>query len=242
MTSLTLKWIALLTMAFDHVGAVFFPQLIWIRYIGRISFPIFAFLLVQGYIHTSSKPKYLFRLGVFALISEIPFDLALYNGMWELNHQNIFFELILGFLALIFAEQAIKKKNPIYILGCLLALATSLLINASYGLYGICIILAFYLFRKFRGADALALVALTYLFYGLMNYDLLLFDNSYNILQLNSVQIYAVAACVPIVFYSGKPGKKKMKQFFYMFYPVHLIIIWLVKYFLNGGEVKLPWA
>lgn len=91
MSAFTLKLIALVTMIIDHVGAIFFPQFIWLRYIGRLSMPIYAFLLVQGYMHTRNFNRYALRMGIFALLSEVPYDL-LFQGTWlEFQRQNILF-------------------------------------------------------------------------------------------------------------------------------------------------------
>lgn len=108
-----LKWIAVITMLIDHIGLVFFPEYEILRLIGRISFPIFAFLLCEGYKHTSNIWKYFFRLGIFAIISEIPYNICLYNQVFYPYSQNIFFELLLGLLVLylIDKEYVIKGKK-----------------------------------------------------------------------------------------------------------------------------------
>ena len=94
MSAFTLKLIALVTMIIDHVGAIFFPQFIWLRYIGRLSMPIYAFLLVQGYMHTRNFNRYALRMGIFALLSEVPYDL-LFQGTWlEFQRQNILFTFL----------------------------------------------------------------------------------------------------------------------------------------------------
>ncbi len=94
--SFQLKWIAVITMIIDHTGAVLFPDNMVFRYIGRIAFPIFCFLLVEGFFHTRDVRKYMLRLGLFALISEIPYDLAFRDTVLEFEHQNVFFALLLG--------------------------------------------------------------------------------------------------------------------------------------------------
>ena len=95
----TLKLIAMISMVFDHVGDLFFPELLWPRAIGRLAMPIFAFCIAEGYAHTRDKRKYLLRMGIFALVSEIPFDLA-FEGKIGLGHQNIMLTFFLSILAL----------------------------------------------------------------------------------------------------------------------------------------------
>ena len=105
--SFQLKCIAILTMFIDHMGAVFFPGELMFRYIGRIAFPIFAFLLVEGYFHTRDVRRYMLRLGLFAVISEIPYDLAFRETILEFEHQNVFFTLFIG-VAMMYA----LEKSP----------------------------------------------------------------------------------------------------------------------------------
>ncbi|WP_461817744.1 TraX family protein, partial [Faecalimonas sp.] len=94
--SFQLKIIAIIAMIIDHIGLFFFPEHILFRIIGRISFPIFAFLIVEGFYHTRDIWKYMFRLGVFAVLSEIPFDLLTTGKVFDLRHQNVFFTLLIG--------------------------------------------------------------------------------------------------------------------------------------------------
>ena len=91
MNGQSLKLIAMLTMVIDHIGLALFPnEMIW-RYIGRIAFPIFAFLIVEGFVHTSDFKKYIGRILVFAIISEIPFNLLVSGDVFDYTHQNVFF-------------------------------------------------------------------------------------------------------------------------------------------------------
>ena len=88
MTVFALKILAVVSMFIDHSGAVLFRGDMWMRYVGRFAFPIYAFLIVEGYLHTRDVRKYLIRLGVFALISEIPFDLAFRGRLFAPDYRN----------------------------------------------------------------------------------------------------------------------------------------------------------
>lgn len=119
----TIKWIAIITMFIDHVGASVFWQytaanhysqnLLQIyhilRYIGRVSFPLFIFLLVEGFTHTKNKWSYLLRMLLFAVISEIPFDLAFFRKVFYLDRQNVYFTLFLGLFAILLMDLIDKK-------------------------------------------------------------------------------------------------------------------------------------
>ena len=99
MTGFQLKLLAMLAMTADHIGAVFFPEIPLLRWIGRLAMPVLCFFIGEGLRHTRSPRRYLLRLTGFALLSELPFDLAFYGGI-EWGHQNVYFTLALGLLAL----------------------------------------------------------------------------------------------------------------------------------------------
>ncbi len=220
--SFYLKIIAIITMLIDHTAAVLIPSntALWLamRYIGRISFPIFVFLLVEGFCHTRNARKYLMRMGAFALISEVPFDLAFYGKILEFKHQNIFFTLFLGLLCLLLMKEAKTRfeKNTfaVNVLNILLILGFCVAaeyLRTDYGAAGIVLIVAFYLFRGNRllSTGALLLVSIS----------------------INRIQTFAILAMLPIFLYNGQRGRN-IKYAFYIFYPAHLLILALLKIYL----------
>jgi hypothetical protein len=223
MNSYHLKLIAIITMLIDHIGAVLVPSNTMLnlimRCIGRLSFPIFVFLLVEGFHHTKDVKKYLLRMGAFALISEIPFDLAFYGKVLEFKHQNVFFTLFLGLLCMYLMSEAEKKLNNViiikYLLDALLTLVIGLiayLMKTDYDYRGIILIVAFYLFRQSK----------------LLRGFWLLFVSGY---LLGYINILATVSIIPISLYNGQKGKS-IKYAFYIFYPAHLLILAFIDRFI----------
>ena len=157
LSSNALKLAACVCMAVDHIGIVFMDNNYIMRAVGRLAFPVFAFLLVQGLMRTSDVRRYLLRLGIFAVVSEIPFDLAMHDTIWYPGAQNILFTLTAG----LFAIYAMDSRGPIGRWKVEIALAAALLaefLRFDYGMAGVGIIVMFYLIEKERsGADAYTL-------------------------------------------------------------------------------------
>lgn len=214
MSAFSLKWLALLTMVIDHVGLAFFPQYPLLRAVGRLSFPIFAFLLAEGFAHTSNRKQYALRLAAFAVLSELPYELFVYGqvgGMFPMK--NILFALLLAFGALHCVERG----------GFWLPGAAALMLIAhfgafSYGAYGVLLVVCFFLVRKQKLWMVLLLAACTVL---------------HCILWQSWFQIWAVLAAVPLLFYNGERGKRMSRYLFYAFYPAHITAIVLVRYGLR---------
>lgn len=206
--SFHLKVIAVLSMMIDHTGAVLFPHIFIFRYIGRISFPIYCFLLVEGFFHTRDVKKYMKRMAVFAIISEIPYDLAFYKTIFEIRHQNVFITLLLGLATLYFIEKTSAETEKLAVV--MISLFLCEITCCDYGSRGLLLILIFYFCRERKGIAVLM-------------------ASFWNLLWTNviSVQIYGAFSSIPILLYNGKPGRK-MKYFFYFFYPLHLIILYLI--------------
>lgn len=209
----TLKMIALLTMLTDHIGAVLFPQMIILRCIGRISFPIYAFLLVEGFIHTRDVRKYSLRLLLFALLSEIPFDMAFFGKALYWQHQNIFFTLFLGVLMLAMIQK-FSFQPAAQILSAATCIAAAFVFRVDYSGIGVILILALWYFRAHPVKRLAAFVLLLVLGYG------------------TGIESWALLSYVPIALYNGRRGPS-MKYVFYIFYPAHLIVLVLLQEILS---------
>ena len=211
-----LKLIAVFLMIIDHIGAVLFPNIILLRCIGRLSFPIFAFCISEGYFYTKSRLKYLLKLLIFAIITEPIFDLALYNKLVFLTHQNVLFTFSIAVLFLILFEKliTIKKLKEITfffpeILLLLIFILISIFSFCDYGYYGFILVVLFYLFRK----------------HDELRYFIIVIFQS---LALKEIELIAILSNIIIFFYNGKKGKN-LKYFFYIIYPLHLLILFIIK-------------
>ena len=253
----TLKIIAIVTMVIDHIGAAVLARLLmvnglgeldqtnadaimqWLsangalywtytimRMIGRVAFPIFCFLLVEGFLHTHDVKKYAMRLGLFALLSEIPFDLAFSSKILEFNYQNVFFTLFIGLLTMI-AYRAVEEKEEwnqalkviLYILIVAAGMALAYFLKTDYAEKGVFCIMVLYIFHKKKMWQIIAGCA-SFIW-----------------------ETPALFGFIPIAFYNGTRGWK-MKYFFYIFYPAHLLILYLLCYFMGisgySGIISKP--
>lgn len=234
MSALSLKVLALVTMLIDHVGAVFFPQHIFLRYIGRLSFPIYAFLIAEGFVHSKNRWKYFLRLFVFGIISEMPYDFLFYGGIFSTKSQNIMFELALGVLVLFCAEMVSKKHKYLFVVPAAGLILLSEVLGLSYGIYGMLLILTAYIVReKGTKIQALYSAGTTIIFNGMVDFSLPFIFGPLEILSTNSIQSMAVFAAFPIMLYNGQKGKMSLKWFFYIIYPAHLVLFILVRYIIK---------
>ena len=219
-----LKIIAMISMVFDHVGDMFFPEVMWPRMIGRIAMPLFSFCIAEGYFYTRDKKKYLLRMGLFALVSEIPFDLA-FSRKIEFTHQNIMLTFFIALLALMLFDLIRGEKNPETerypigksLLGILAVAAMSVLaflLRADYTVFAVIAVFLFYVFRQLkpilRCIPGVAFLALT---------------------RTMGYYITTGLSIIPLALYNGKKGKG-LKWLFYAFYPGHLLLLYLIKRFL----------
>jgi len=216
MSSFVLKIIAIITMFIDHIGYYIFGKFSFFNYIGRIAFPIFAFQISEGYIHTKNLKKYFLRLFIFAIISQIPFILfkkAITNDFTL----NIFFTLLLGLISIYIYD---KSKHKI--IAIILAILIGLLANFShcdYGFYGVTIIFLFYIFKTSIIKSSTAFIIATTIKYLITMIKYGFYD----------IYLYLlISTLIPILFislYNGKKGKST-KYLLYLFYPIHLLLIY----------------
>lgn len=234
-SSCSLHILAMACMLCDHMWASLFPYMEWMTCVGRIAFPIFAFMIVEGYFHTRDIKKYLLRLLIFAVISEVPFDL-LYGSMPIYPyHQNVMWTLMLGLLGIL-AIETVKKKQKLWltiltsvgvVLGGLVIGTISMI--DFYGA-GVVMILVFYFFRGRKWWNYLG--QLVFMYYinseilGGLYYNVKLFGHNFEVVQ----QAIALVALIPIWLYRGRQGyhAKWFKYLCYGFYPAHLLILFII--------------
>ena len=209
-----LKWLAIITMTVDHVGAVLYQDYEVLRWIGRLAFPLFAYLLILGMENTKNVRNYFVRLFVFALVSQVPFFLAIDYTPFE--SLNIFFTLASGLLFIYF----FKRGSVI----AFVVLLVSFVLPFDYGVYGIAMIGCMYILRMNTKLGAVSLVLLNALF----------------LVQLNS-QILSLAAIPFIVLHNNgslvttrdTAGEYRIpfwrKYFFYAYYPLHFVLLYVIR-------------
>lgn len=238
----TIKLIAIITMFIDHTAATILDAIVRkqlqyeqahnilnengyypvydstimrvdniMRAIGRIAFPLFCFLLIEGFIHTRSRVKYMIRLALFAIISEVPFDLAFNQKVMDNSYQNVFFTLFLGFATITVIDAIIQKCKQHTVLKVILSIAIvavgcilAILLKTDYDMSGVITIFIMYLLRKYKTAT---------IYGGCMSLTL-----------FNLFEAYAFVDIIPVALYNGTRGLK-MKYFFYIFYPAHLLLL-----------------
>ena len=207
-----LKLIALVLMVIDHVGEFLLNDNGLMRLLGRLAFPIFAFCISEGYIHTRNKRKYLLRIGIFALISEIPFNLLHNGSIFYLGYQSVMVTFFMSLLALnLFDKVTVKKTLKDQVIGFLIVIGIGALcefINADYGVYGVFLVFTYYYFK---------------------NYGYLIRNIAGVVIQffLYNLGIFSMFSALIIYCYNGKKGNG-YRLLFYIFYPLHLLIIWLI--------------
>ena len=221
-----IKIIAAIAMVIDHIGYLLLPNMFFLRMIGRLSFPLFAWMIANGALHTRSIDKYLERLLVFAVISQAPSYFFKTQTNPSFMGLNVLFTLFFGLLAIKGARKDISKlKKLLFIMLCV---GTAQFLGVEYGGAGVLSVLAFYLFfnnAKYLAISQSCIFILPYLavvippFFvsTLSKINLAIFNEPLGLISL------------PLIFaYNGNEGKK-LKYFFYFFYPLQFIAIIILK-------------
>ena len=240
LTAAVLHIIAMTLMLMDHLWATLLPAKEWLTCAGRVAFPIFAFMAVEGYFHTRSFKKYILRMLLFAVLSEIPFDL-MYGGTWFYPvHQNVLWTFLLSLLGVWLMEQVRKKgKTWMYLLVCVLVVLAGLVLGTlcmvDYYGAGVLTVFVFYFLHGRKWWCFLGQLAALYwlnveLLGGLM-YPVQLFGMEFELCQ----QGLALLALLPIWLYRGRQGyhSKPFQYLCYAFYPVHMLLLVVVLNFIN---------
>ena len=234
-SSFGLHLLAMGLMLCDHLWATVVPGNDWLTCIGRLAFPIFAFMTVEGYFHTKNLKKYVLRLLVFALLSEIPFNLMMGSRIFYPIHQNVLWTFLLGIWMIHRIEKA--KNAPFWrrILRAAGSVCIGFLVGTltmvDYMGAGVLMVLTFYFFRGRKWWHFVGqLLALYYINAEILSgfsYQLELFGREIWIVR----QSFAVFALIPIWFYRGRQGhhSKAFRWICYGFYPAHMLILALIR-------------
>lgn len=242
LTGNALKIIAVISMVIDHFGSIVMdgviapyqvnnsiyftedmPRIVFNAFaikdvcniLGSIAFPIFCFMIAEGFLHTHDRIKYGLRVGLFALISEIPYDLAHYQKMFCFSLQNVMFTLCIGIftlLAISMIDERCKERKSLRIVLTIITIAVGMglafVVRGEYVFIGVLIIALLYLLRNTG------------------------YFRMFAFIPMLIVSPWALFAVIPILLYNGKRGKGP-KYFFYIFYPLHFLVFAGVSYILS---------
>ena len=235
-----LKWLALVTMLIDHVGAVLGEEFFsihgvpWLysmlRCVGRLAFPIFAFFIAEGWHYTRSRKRYFLFMLLFAVISQPIYYFALNRNLFDLN---IFFTFVVA-LAVLYLIDNVRQKDFAFvyiafiaIVVILVAMLTMVGVLVDYGVYGVILPAVFYLFyhseKKWAKPVMFALAGL-FIIINWLGYFVYLTEIDFN----NFIELFAIFSLPLLAIYNGEKGKRSFKWLFYIFYPAHILVLYLI--------------
>jgi hypothetical protein len=258
MTTFQIKWIAITAMVIDHIGLFFFPQILLFRIVGRLAFPLFAWLIANGAYYSKNTKKYLTRLLFFALVAQIPFiviNRLIDPSFWALN---VLFTLFLGLAAIVLIKKSKSIFKAFFII--MLSALMASIFNTEYGAMGVLAIVVFYLFFKnfkkmiivqiclftlfsmipivffialTRGVNAVVpAIPLSLCLPTQINLCLKLSITFFpNFIPQTLIEPLGLFSLIFVALYGNQEGGK-MKYFFYWFYPMHLVVLYFIKLFV----------
>ena len=210
LTSNQLKLLAMLTMTLDHIGVQLYPGILWLRIVGRLAFPIYAYMIAEGCAHTRNRSKYLLQMAGLALLCQLVYFFAMGSLF-----QCILVTFTLSILLIYACDTGSRPLTALALLGvAFITVALPRLLPATdfavdYGFFGVLVPVAVYLGKTRREKllfTAGALAALAW--------------------SVGGIQWYSLAALLPLALYGGQRGKRRMKWLFYLYYPLHLAAIY----------------
>lgn len=236
LSSAGLHILAMALMLCDHLWGTIIPGNDWLTCLGRLAFPIFAFMIVEGYFHTKNLKKYMLRLLIGAIISEIPFNLAMGSRLFYPIHQNVLWTFLIAIVLIHWNERARasgKLWKRLLTAAATVALGTvlGLVTFVDYHHAGVLMVLVFYFCRGRKWWHFLAqLVCLWYINVEILSgigYEMALFGHTFFLVR----QSLALLALIPIWLYRGRQGhhSRAFQYACYGFYPLHLLILALIK-------------
>ena len=230
-----LKLIAVVTMFIDHLGVTLFPGVLWLRCVGRLAFPIFAFQIAEGAVRTRDFKKYLIRLAVFAVIAEVPFNLMCAHSVTYPYGQNVIWTLLIALAVIGCVRWAEQRENTalLALVWAGLAVGGYLLAEwamTDYGGWGVITVLVFYACREKKWGLPAEIAAMAAIHgFALGSAHVMLGNFRF------PVQALAVLALIPIHLYRGRQGphNRVIQYAFYAFYPVHILILALIAMYIR---------
>lgn len=234
LTANELRLIASVLMVFDHMWATITPGNDWMTLLGRMVFPIFAFQLAEGFLHTSNWRRYAGRLLIFALLSEIPFDLVQGGTIFYPWHQNVMFTLLLGLLAIVSLDRFRQERTAKRALAALgvtaLCCAAALVGFVDYSVQGVLTVILFWACRGFRGArlcQLVGMILLNQVFFSGWVIPVTVLGHSFEL----QTQACAVLALPLIWCYNGEKGHggKALRYASYVFYPLQFLVLYAIQ-------------
>ena len=241
MSSFAIKLIAIITMFCDHFGDAILGRFSVLNIIGRIAFPLFCFQIVIGYKHTKNINKYIIRLLLFGIISQIPFSLFTYSYTGRFDLLNVYFTLAFGLLAVYLLDILPKKYKFIAVVFDILLMIIAEFLQTDYGWFGVCLIICMYLFYNDKKSNiSNSETSLTFfnnnLLFSIVFFALVVikYSNYFVAGSYTMAIVQILGTFFPIIFmllYNGKKGHS-MKYFFYVFYPLHLLILVIAHYLI----------
>lgn len=216
-----LKIIAFVAMVIDHIGTVLFPDYVIFKIIGRIAFPIFSFFVAEGYFYTRSKKRYILMLLMFTLISWLPYNLAMMYNWYKVNVIGVFLLSVIGMTLIdkIKETKYIFSYIAMFIIYIVLLLTLDMLSIVPEGILGVLLPISFYVSRekKFKIFPIVIMTLICFVAIG----------QTGNFL-VDYKQIFSLVAIFLLMCYNGQKGKANLKYLFYVGYPVHLTVLWII--------------